>query len=184
LKRQELPSAPPRSIHRKLSVVLSEARAGKTLTIDDLVQRIQAAGHSDFTRYLSEDGRVRVVACSAAVIRRTVHLARELGLLDESGRLSASGVKAVADVPSFNKTVSRAVEAGMLELGVSSNDLNEQLRDGLARASIDSVPSVDNLVRIFRAHGADAKLLRRYLQLLSTCGGVATVRKKLYLPRR
>jgi hypothetical protein len=151
--------------------------------IDDLIQRIEEAGHSDFTRYASENGRVRVVACSPSVIRRAVTLALGLGLIDVAGRLSASGVKAVGDVSGFNKAVSGAVLVGMRRLGVSLGDLNAQLRDGLVSASIESVPTIDNLVRVFSGRGADPKLLRLYLQLLATCGGVTTVRKKLYLPR-
>jgi len=173
---------PQRSVYRKLRTVLQTARRGKWMTTEQLIEALLSEGSTEFTRYKVSRGKVSLVPCSVLVIRRMVHVARDLDLLSEAGRLTVAGRRAVDDSAGFDGVVAAAVLERLRSLGVSRSALDERIRLGLTRPTIESLPTLDNVVMDLMKLGGSRRHLRLYLQLLAACGAVRTTRKKLFLP--
>lgn len=178
-------SAPPRSIYRKIQVVLKESRRRKLASRKTLVDRISVAGHTDFTYYdTSVPGQSQLKDCDHPPIERIVMLCAELELIDaDTGRLTTKGMRAT-DEKDFDRVLSQCVEKALKRLGASVDDLRDVASDLLSRDRLVDLPTWDTIYDRLDLDGGSAvrQKFRIYLGLLSASGGIQFTRKKLYLP--
>lgn len=176
--------APPRSVYRKVQVVLKEARRRKSASVDDLVGAIDKRGHLDFTYYSTESGPAKVIPCERRAIRRIVNMCAFLRFIDESSaQLTREGLRA-CNPERFDEMMVRAIRRGMRQLGTSVDEVKRVVQDLLVNFDGESLPTWDAIYdRLGCAQdGRAKKRFRTYLSLLSVCNGIRYSRKKIYLP--
>jgi hypothetical protein len=177
--------APPRSLYRKIQIVLAEAQRGRANSPGQLIEQIEHRGHMDFTRYRpSSTGRVQVVPCSQESIRRVVELCIELGLVKQScDSLTAIGKRAVS--PSSFDQVLRGVLADALEtIGTPLKQIDRVIKELLSQYNEAELPTWESIYVHMTAASDNRhkEKFRSYMSLLSACDGIAYSRKKIYLP--
>jgi len=183
--RSRQPSGPPpRSLYRKIQLVLSEAQRRRTSSVPALIEQIQRRGHVDFTRYrVRPGGTVQVVPCSSDSITRVVEICIDLGLLDQSSAPTGRGKQAVAS-KHFDPVLRNALEHGLDRLGMPLNAIHAASEQLLRNASTGNVPTWDAIYEHLGGNnnGRIRDRFRCYLALLSVCSGIKFSRKKIYLP--
>jgi hypothetical protein len=184
-QRAIVKSAAPRSLYRKIQIVLAESRRGRAKSRKDLVEQIERRGHADFTRYrVAEDYSVHLVPCSPESIDRVVATCVSLGLVDkDTAALTDRGLKA-ADPQQFDKALRQAIMSTLASLGAPLPQIKQLVSQLLASAGSGPLPTWDALYDGLNLEGGGniRKTFRSYLSLLAECGGIAYSRKKLYLP--
>jgi hypothetical protein len=162
---------------------LETARQQRVSSLEELSGIVSKSGDTEFTRYGRDSGgEVRLLRCSPATVYRVVALAHDLGFLNESGVLTAAGVSALSDANSFDSALGQSLLRNMKGFGIQISEVNAFIREALIRSAPESLPTLDNIVNFSSTDGAPAKVTRTYFQLLSACGAMRTVRKKLFLP--
>jgi hypothetical protein len=171
----------PRSLYRKIQRVLSEARKGKARSLDDLRSQIDKAGHLDFTRYAVLKGKTTVVPCSVDTIGRVVDMCVTLKLLTDGAALTQRGATA-ARTERFDEAMRLALESRLGEIGAPLATVRTVVRNMLSSGNHDSLPTWDQILR--RLDNAPRRQeFKNLLGLLAACGGIATCRRKIYLPQ-
>lgn len=184
-RRTETAVATPRSMYRKIQIVLAEARRDQCHSFEDLVEQIDRRGHLDFSRYqIGQDHSVDLVPCSKESIRRIVDLCDTLGLIDKTiGKLTQSGMRA-ADSRHFDETMRKSLVDTLERFGTSLQEVKKVISDLLTSCNAKVLPTWDVIYdRIGSPGGKGGKdKFRTYLSLLSACKGITYSRRKIYLP--
>lgn len=185
----DAPVVPPRSLYRKIQIVLAEARASETESIDALIQKIEGRGHLDFTRYeVGKDQKVRVVGCSHGTIEHAIDICAYLELLELRGTGSTKLVKLTpmgrraTDPKYFNQVVRQAITDALSRSGVSVQRIRQAIGEIFSQCQTDMLPTWDNICRTIGT-SIRPKDFHEYLTLLGAVQGIAYTRKKIYLPR-
>ncbi len=176
------PPSSPRSVYRKIGIVLAEARRGSAHSLQALAEQILHSGHRDFKRpILTASGRKDSKPCSEESVLRVVSLCVDLGFLSSiTARLTSAGIKATAS-SEFNESLKDALKESLLQKGVSVTKLKKIISDIFSACRADVLPTWDTICE--RLDGAlDQVTTRTYLGLLASSGGIAFSRKKIYLP--
>src|SRR5688572_12328477 len=120
--------APPRSLYRKIQIVLAEVRRNKHKSEDDLISQIFAKGHLDFTRYKTEPAQETIlVPCSVDSVRKVISVCVSLRLVDSPKiELTTSGLRAV-DSNRYDEVIRRSVPLALKSLGTSIEQVKEAI---------------------------------------------------------
>lgn len=183
-KKKESPHKlpPPRSLYRKIQRVLAEARKGQAGGIAALVAQIDRAGHLDFTRFDTSQDKVRVVPCSIQSIQRVVAVCQSLRLLTQAGSLTKSGSVA-ADPARFDAAIRPCIEVRLQEIGAPLARVRKVAAEVLTKSTAAELPTWDGILKRLANDVTSPKEFKDLLSLLAACGGIATSRRKIYLPR-
>jgi hypothetical protein len=177
--------APPRSLYRKIQIVLAEVRKGRNRSGDDLTDQILGRGHLDFTRYqTTQEHATELVPCSRESILRVIETCEKLKLVDSvTFKLTPLGLRA-ADPRLFDEVLRRSVPAVLNQLGIPMSEIRLTIRDMLAKSNPHSLPTAEAIYERLVSDGnvRSREEFKSYLSLLGACNGIAFSRKKIYLP--
>lgn len=174
--------SPPRSLYRKIALVVRVAGAGRASSADDLVRTIAEGGHLDFTRPApGEDGPV-LLPCSEATTHRAVELCQTLRLVDAKGHLTRDGLRALGN-ERFDEVLARAVTAELDRNGWRFTAIDQATRALLATEG-SQLPTIDAVVAkiLGDADRRTAATLRTLIGLLVATGSIGESRRRLLLP--
>lgn len=181
--RKERPHrSPPRSLYRKVSIVLAESAKGEAASLDALIRRIMRSNHLDFTRAVAGDGGPVLVPCSEAAVQRAVDLCQALRLISPQGKIRSEGLQALRP-GQLDSVVRRAVSSELERRGWPLSAIDSQASTLLA-SNGTALPTVDSVVAGI-ADGASAderQYLRSLIGLLVATGAIRESRKRLLLP--
>lgn len=174
---------PPRSLYRKIHLVLLEARRGKANSPKELSVQIRKRGHRDFTRPQLQPGHgVKSVPCSEESILRVVKLCVAIGLIDRlSANLTKAGTRAI-DQARFDDVLRHQLTTALSDLGVPLYKIKGLASQALSEGKLESMPTWNSLLSRL-SDSVDGRKFRTYLSLLGACEGISYSLKKIYLPR-
>lgn len=177
-KRRPVP--PPRSLYRKIQLVLAEARRGEVNSIDELGERVYSRGHFDFTYFVTG---AKVVPSKAKSIKRIVRICQRLGFIKMStGEVTTSGLKATSP-DEYDRELRNAIKRVLKELGAPIEDIRKGILDVLIRHKGKKVPSWDVIYNELdlSKNGLARVDFHMYLNLLAAANGIGYCQRKIYL---
>lgn len=169
-----------RSIYMKLYTILGCAHGERrwVSTPDDLVLAVERAKSPSFTYFRASRRRgSEVVACSSALIRERIDLCIALGLANEVGQLTKTGMEAIRG-DSFAKVVAKQTLQYLQRHGA---DLDSILASRRSAGTEYWLPTAQTL---FEETRPEMKLpeFRRLLNLLAECAHLRAVQSRIYIP--
>lgn len=175
---------PPRSLYRKIGIVLSHAKRSRVSSVDALAVEILAEGQQDFTYFArGARGKIEVKACAGPVVRRVVDMAIEMGLLGPNGVLTDEGRAAAQNDDQFDKAVRQGVAKMLQECGLSLKRIRLESGEMLKAYPQSELPTNRGLYAKVAAAGGSCSVdtFSRLMTLLEHANGLKTSRKKLLL---
>ena len=167
------------SVYKKIYIVLSTAQSVPVSSIGDLREKIDARKSPTFeTRQYDPRRDTFVRKQSERSIRKTVHLCRDLGLLEEDGHLSRAGRHAL-EAGRFDRVIVRQVRVFCEARGVRLEELNDLIKESL-HADPPVLPTSRELCNATGTKIRQAAF-SRMLTLLAQCGGAESSQRKVYL---
>lgn len=170
--------------YSRIRAVLVASGAGVSDTAEELGRRIVRRAPACFVYHRRDRKTGEVVPqCSENAVRSSVRFAIELGLLGESGRLTAMG-KEASDPERYEVVVRRQAEARLRALGCPVSRVEAVSREMLRRPKI-TVPTAGELYAavVVDVDGDVGEMaFKRLLRLLATCGGLGISRREMYYP--
>jgi len=185
-KLQRVVSSPPRSLYRKVQLVIDEARKEETNSLEDLVEHISKRGHLDFTYFkVSSVGPAKLAPSRLESIRKVVNMCVTLGLVDgENGRLTSRGLKAADSLDQFNYELRKSINSKLKQMDAPFDEIQKSIIDLLINHKGKVLPTWDIIYQKLEISSEQCrkKDFNTYLNLLSACNGINYSRKKIYLP--
>jgi hypothetical protein len=178
---------PPRSVYRKIQIILKEARKAKSESIEALIESVRSRGELDFTCCrANEEGVIGPVPCSLDSVARVVTVCRDLGLIQDSDgkpKLTADGLKAV-DVKYFDGVMRRVLAKALKNFGTPVEAIRKAASDLLSQEGELVLPTWESLYDrlALTEDGRSRENFRIYLGLLAGCQGIDYSMKKTSLP--
>lgn len=184
-KKLDKPSA-PRSIHRKIYLLLEEARRERTRDIAELADNLVKKGYLDYTYFgHSSDGKIVPTPCKKESIESVIAICADLDLLEiETATLTSRGVKAVGSLDKYNGVLRESISENLKTRGASVNEIRRMIlkiftgKKGTILPTCDTIYDELGLVQ----EKCPRNLFRTYLGLLSASGGIHYSQKRIYIP--